>query len=403
MVNKAAVLGHPIHHSLSPRMHGYWLKELCIAGSYEAIDTPPEKLESTLNYLQQQGYKGVNLTVPLKELALSFLDEIDPIAEQIGAVNTIIFSKNKKKGYNTDAYGFIQNLRTHPFPLNIERSIILGAGGAARAVIAGLLKAGAKEIVICNRNLARAEELIKPSPLEGEGWVRGRAYHPLHVKYAKQLRHDQTDVEKELWYHLRNRQIAGAKFRRQQPIGQYIVDFVCQEAKLIIELDGSQHMNAASDQKRDEYMQGEGYRVLRFWNNEVLQNREGVCEAIYETLTSTPHPTLSPKGRGLSVADWNDRHQILKTATLLVNTTSLGMVGQPPLEIALDALPVNALVTDIVYHPLQTPLLALAKSRGNPIVEGLGMLLYQGQKAFELFFRETPEVTEELKHQLMML
>ena len=290
MVNQSsirlAVLGHPIRHSLSPILHDWFFKQAGIAGSYEKIDTPPEKLAETLNTLQQQGYAGVNLTLPLKEQALPLLDKIDPIAKQIGAVNTVIFKDGKKIGYNTDAYGFMQNLQDSGAAVctgvteqgdarsgggslvmgvktPLDKIIILGAGGAARAVIAGLLDAGAQEIIICNRNQQRAEELA----------------------------------------------------------------------------------------------------------------------TINHQLTTT---------------HWNNRHKALENASLLVNTTSLGMQGQPKLEISLEALPKTALVADIVYQPLETELLLAARHRGNPACEGVGMLVYQGQKAFELFTGLHISVTKEV-------
>jgi shikimate dehydrogenase len=264
---KAAVLGHPIAQSLSPRLHDYWLKQHGIEGNYTAIETTPNQLKSTLIKVQEEGYSGVNLTLPLKESALPLLDEIDPQAKRIGAVNTIVFCKGKTVGYNTDSYGFWENIcRPHP-PIR-NKAVILGAGGAARAVVAALQEAGFKEIILCNRSEERAKELM-------------------------------------------------------------------------------------------------------------------------ESLTTHHSP--------LTTSPWQNRHLILEETNLLVNTTSLGMTGQPPLEIDLEKLLSTALVTDIVYKPLTTALLHRAIARGNPTVDGLGMLLYQGQKAFELFFGILPEVTTDLR------
>jgi very-short-patch-repair endonuclease len=103
------------------------------------------------------------------------------------------------------------------------------------------------------------------------------------------LRHEPTEAEKELWRLLRSRQIGGAKFRRQQPIGPYIADFVCHEARLIVEADGGQHANSAADQRRTEFLNSAGYRVLRFWNHDIIGNSEGVVQVIAEAL-DTPHP-----------------------------------------------------------------------------------------------------------------
>jgi very-short-patch-repair endonuclease len=111
---------------------------------------------------------------------------------------------------------------------------------------------------------------------------------------ARELRKNQTDVEARLWSRLRGRQVAGAKFRRQYPIGHFIADFCCVELRLVVELDGGQHAEAgAVDQRRTDFLVAEGYRVLRFWNNEVMENIDGVLERISEALTLP-----SPKGRG---------------------------------------------------------------------------------------------------------
>ncbi len=260
---RAAVLGHPISHSLSPRLHHYWLKQYHLEGSYEAIETQPSKLAHTLNALEREGYAGVNLTVPLKETVLSLLDKVDPAARRIGAVNTVIFTEGRRVGYNTDAYGFRENLR-HPGP---GKAVILGAGGAARSIITALLEDGYDQIVLCNRTFEKAQMLA----------------------------------------------------------------------------------------------------------------REFACGAVA----------------------WEHRAEVLAGCSLLVNSTSLGMQGQPPLEISLEKLPSTAVVTDIVYSPLETDLLKAARAKGNRVVDGLGMLLYQGQKAFELFFGLLPEVSAELRKEIL--
>ncbi len=115
------------------------------------------------------------------------------------------------------------------------------------------------------------------------------------MRVARCLRRQQTDAERRLWLRLRSSQVLGVKFRRQHPIGKYIVDFVCMKQRLVVELDGSQHMNQqAADRKRTEFLISRGYQVLRFWDNDVLKNTEAVLCRIAETLTPTPHPTLSP-------------------------------------------------------------------------------------------------------------
>ena len=147
-----------------------------------------------------------------------------------------------------------------------------------------------------------------PSPFQGEGRGEGPSAHPRNlalVKPARRLRRQLTDTERKLWYHLRNRQFEGIKFRRQYPIGRYIVDFVSVEQSLIIELDGGQHADNQKDLIRDDWLRTQGYNILRFWNHEVLQNIEGVLETIQSYL-SNPHPALSLKGRG-EVEDFNRR------------------------------------------------------------------------------------------------
>ena len=139
-----------------------------------------------------------------------------------------------------------------------------------------------------------------PSPLAGEGLGRGE--RPVALARAKRMRSEPTDAERALWQLLRAKRFVGYKFKRQVPIDRYIVDFVCFAARLIIEADGSQHAESDYDAERDAYLAGQGFRVLRFWNNDILTNTEGVSEAIWAALqddASTPSPQpLSHKGRG---------------------------------------------------------------------------------------------------------
>jgi shikimate dehydrogenase len=260
---KAAVLGWPVKHSLSPRLHRFWLAEHGINGSYEAIEVEPNDLEKTLHRLADEGYAGVNLTVPHKQEALKIIDHIDEQAEYIGAVNTLTMDHGKMSGINTDMYGFTQNLKTHGVTLK-GKALVLGAGGASRAVCAGLLCEG-MEVTLLNRTSIKA-----------------------------------VDLAEEL-------------------------------------------------------------------------------------------------GGNIKVRDWDFYPDAMKDTNLVVNTTSLGMKGQAALTLKLDTLPKDAVVTDIVYNPLFTPLLKQAQARGNTIVDGLGMLLYQAQPAFQLFFGVKPEVTEALR------
>lgn len=265
---KAGVMGWPVDHSRSPALHGYWLKAYGIDGSYLRLPVPPESLGQALRELHEKGFSGVNLTLPHKEAALSFLDGITSEARQIGAVNTVfITAEGKLLGTNTDAFGFMTNLTTGAPAWRAEDgpAVVLGAGGAARAVCHALHAAGVREIRVVNRTLVRAEALAM---------TMGPRFHPL---------------------------------------------------------------------------------------------------------------------------PWEQRGQALAGAALLVNTTTLGMKGQAPLDIDLSALPPTAVVNDIVYIPLETPLLAAARKRKNPVVDGLGMLLYQAQPSFAGWFGIRPEVTAELR------
>jgi shikimate dehydrogenase len=267
MTIRAGVIGWPVGHSLSPKLHGFWLRRYGIDGSYEALPVAPEKLEPGLAALIEAGYAGVNVTVPHKEGALALCDEADPAARSIGAANTLVFRDGRIHGSNSDAFGFLENLRQgHPgWRADAGPAVVLGAGGAARAIVWALLDQGAPKVRVVNRTLARAETLAE----ELGGPIRPR--------------------------------------------------------------------------------------------------------------------------------DWSQLAGALTDAALLVNTTSLGMRGQPPLEIDLGALPANALVTDIVYAPLETELLRAARARGNPAVDGLGMLLHQARPGFEAWFGVAPEVTPELR------
>ncbi len=277
---RAAVLGWPASHSLSPRLHGYWLKELGINGTYRAVAVEPEKFAGELHALAAEGYKGFNITLPHKEAALALVDEVDAEARRIGAVNTIVVDRDGRlRGSNTDGYGFTENLKANPAGLNAGAiitggpAVVLGAGGAARSVVAALDNAGAPEIRVVNRTVEKAQALVR-------------------------------DIGRE-------------------------------------------------------------------------------------------------KGAAIGVFSWPEREKALIDAALLVNTTALGMTGRPALEIALDNLPPGALVTDIVYTPLVTPLLAAAAGRGNPTVDGLGMLIHQARPGFKAWFGAWPEITPGLRENIL--
>jgi len=264
----AGVIGWPVGHSRSPRLHGYWLEKMGIDGAYLPLAVAPDDIAAAVRALPKLGFRGVNLTIPHKEAVIPLLDVIDPLAARIGAVNTLIFQENGTiEGRNTDAFGFLENLRRgaphwHP---NDGPAVVIGAGGAARAVIAALTDAGVGELRLVNRSRERAE-------------------------------------------------------------------------RLALDLGGP-----------------------------------------------------------IVVGDWDKRDDLLDGAALLVNTTSLGMAGQPPLELDLAALPASAIVTDIIYVPLETPLLAAARQRGNRTVDGLGMLLWQAVPGFSAWFGHQPEVSDDLR------
>ncbi len=159
----AAVIGWPIHHSRSPKLHTHWLKRYGIPGSYVALPIRPEDLAACLPILPTMGFTGCNLTIPHKEIVLPLLDEMDDAARAIGAVNTVVFQNGRILGTNTDAYGFSEHLRraVPDFRADAGPIAVLGAGGASRAVLYGLAEAGAREIRVINRSKARAEALIQ--------------------------------------------------------------------------------------------------------------------------------------------------------------------------------------------------------------------------------------------------
>ncbi|MCH7935847.1 MAG: shikimate dehydrogenase [Proteobacteria bacterium] len=265
---QAGVMGWPVSHSLSPRLHGFWLKEQGIDGTYIALAVAPEDLEDSLRSLSERGFAGVNLTLPHKEAAAFIVDTMDSAASRIGAVNTVVVGADGSlAGGNTDGYGFMENLKSGAPGWTADNSIavVLGAGGGARAIIAALLDAGVKELRLVNRTQSRATSL-------------------------------KDDI-----------------------------------------------------------------------------------------------------GGAITVVSWAERMAALEGAGLLVNTTTLGMTGEESLEISLSSLPADAVVTDIVYTPLTTPLLKDAAGRGNPTVDGLGMLLHQARPGFHQWFGAEPAVTDALR------
>ncbi|MHB1630360.1 MAG: shikimate dehydrogenase [Bacilli bacterium] len=159
-IDLLAVLGHPVGHSLSPAMHGAAIAALKLAAVYAAVDLPPEQLEQGLQAVRVLGYRGANLTIPHKERALQWLDDCSESAVRIGAVNTIIRSGDRLFGDNTDGRGWARSIREElGITLSGVRACIVGAGGAARAVADALLASGAEQVVLCNRDVDRAERL----------------------------------------------------------------------------------------------------------------------------------------------------------------------------------------------------------------------------------------------------
>jgi shikimate dehydrogenase len=264
----AGLMGSPVLHSRSPKLHNYWLAQHKLAGTYLPLAIPAQRLRAALRALPALGFSGCNLTIPHKEAALEIVDRVDPVARRIGAINCVVVAPDESlEGQNHDAFGYIESIREAQPTWRADAGpiVVIGAGGGARAVLVSLIDQGAREIRLVNRTSARA-----------------------------------TALQREL-------------------------------------------------------------------------------------------------GGPIQALPWEDRDAALASAAMLVNTTSQGMVGAPPLELALDALPLRALVSDIVYIPRETPLLAAARKRGNPTVNGLGMLLHQARPAFHAWFGIMPEVTPELR------
>jgi len=264
----AGVMGDPVMHSRSPKLHNYWLAKYGLSGVYVPLAITAGQLRAALRALPALGFSGCNLTIPHKEAALEIVDQIDPLARRIGAVNCVVVAADGSlEGQNHDAFGYIESVREAQPSWRADRGpiIVIGAGGGARAVLVSLIDAGASEIRLVNRTLARAKSLAR-------------------------------------------------------------------------ELGGS-----------------------------------------------------------IIALNWQEREVALEDAAMLINATSQGMVGEPPLDLALDSLPVSALVSDIIYIPCETALLAAARKRGNQTVNGLGMLLHQARPAFHAWFGIMPEVTAELR------
>lgn len=160
---KTAVIGHPISHSLSPLIHGYWFKKYNIDAAYQAIDIAPDELPARVLDLRAQSYAGFNVTVPHKQNIMAICDTLDNTAHAIGAVNTVVIEAGCMEGRNTDAFGYIENIKQEAPNFNFKNgpALVLGAGGAARAIVYGLLNEGVREIFITNRTHANAETMAR--------------------------------------------------------------------------------------------------------------------------------------------------------------------------------------------------------------------------------------------------
>ncbi|MCT8972207.1 shikimate dehydrogenase [Microbaculum marinisediminis] len=266
-IPKACVIGWPARHSRSPLIHRHWLRRYGIAGDYVIEEIEPEDFEAFLSDLSAHGYVGCNVTLPHKEAAARLVARRDETAARLGAVNTVWYQDGDLVGANTDVYGFLANLDAGAprWDAGLDRAVVLGAGGAARGIVHGLLTRGVGRIDVVNRSLDRAAALAD-------------AFGPAVI------------------------------------------------------------------------------------------------------------------ARG-----WDEIDTVLEDARLLVNTTSLGMQGNPPLEIDLAPLAAEAIVNDIVYVPLETNLLKAARARDLNAVDGLGMLLYQAVPGFEKWFGVRPDVTSDLR------
>jgi len=259
----AGIIGWPVEHSRSPRLHGFWLERHGIDGAYVPLPIRPEAFALAVRGLAAAGFAGANVTAPHKLAAFEICDTVEASARRAGAVNTLVFEDGRITGRNTDGLGFVANLRAYGVDPAAGPALVLGAGGAARAVIAALQDTGVT-VTVANRTRARADALACDLP-------------------------------------------------------------------------------------------------------------------------------------GLVVADWSARSAAIADHALLVNTTSLGMLAHPALEVDLGSAPAGMAVADIVYVPLETPLLAAARARGLRPVEGLGMLLHQAVAGFAAWFGVTPVVDEELR------
>ena len=263
----AGVMGWPVAHTRSPAIHNHWIAQYGLKGAYVQLPVQPQNLEAAICGLPALGFAGCNITVPHKVNAMQLMDTLHPAARRVAAINTVVVQADGSLlGMNNDGYGYIQSLRdAQPgWRGDAGPALVVGAGGAARAIVVALLDEGVPEVRLCNRTQEKAQAL------------------------------------------------------------------------------------------KDAF------------------------------------------GDRVTVVPWADRNSAMAGVRLLVNTTTQGMHGQPALDVALDDLPAEALVSDAIYIPLETPLLAAARQRGHQTVNGLGMLLNQARPAFQAWFGVQPELTPGL-------
>jgi shikimate dehydrogenase len=263
----AGVMGWPVAHTRSPAIHNHWIAQYGLKGAYVQLPVQPQNLEAAICGLPALGFAGCNITVPHKVNAMQLMDTLHPAARRVAAINTVVVQADGSLlGMNNDGYGYIQSLRdAQPdWRGDAGPALVMGAGGAARAIVVALLDEGVPEVRLCNRTQEKAQAL------------------------------------------------------------------------------------------KDAF------------------------------------------GDRVTVVPWADRNSAMAGVRLLVNTTTQGMHGQPALDVALDDLPAEALVSDAIYIPLETPLLAAARQRGHQTVNGLGMLLNQARPAFQAWFGVQPELTPGL-------
>ena len=262
------VMGWPVAHTRSPAIHNHWIAQYSLKGAYVQLPVQPQNLEAAIRGLPALGFAGCNITVPHKVNAMQLMDTLHPAARRVAAINTVVVQADGSLlGMNNDGYGYIQSLRdAQPdWRGDAGPALVMGAGGAARAIVVALLDEGVPEVRLCNRTQEKAQAL------------------------------------------------------------------------------------------KDAF------------------------------------------GDRVTVVPWADRNSAMAGVRLLVNTTTQGMHGQPALDVALDDLPAEALVSDAIYIPLETPLLAAARQRGHQTVNGLGMLLNQARPAFQAWFGVQPEITPALR------